>query len=96
MDDRKPLAKTRPGRREAAGDNRRGGRACLYRRPPGAGRVQWPRRESNPQSRQALDLAALPVCVLGRKFRVQELHLGCRGYEPQLGLAPPEWILSSP
>ena len=33
----------------------------------GPRRVEWPRRESNPQSRQALDLAALPVCVLGRR-----------------------------
>ncbi len=29
------------------------------------------------------------ICVLGRQCRVQESHLGCRGYEPQLGTGPP-------
>ena len=54
----------------------------------GAGlpRPYWPRRESNPQSRQALDLAALPVCVLGpfKELRRSDLNRRRAAYETAL------------
>src|ERR1051325_3402255 len=53
------------------------------------GTVEWPKSESNRQNHQALDLAAFPVCVLGRKWQVQESHLTGEGYEPSLGTGPP-------
>ena len=39
--------------------------------------VMWPKWESNPQSHEALDLAALPVCVPGHKLQVRESHPTC-------------------
>src|SRR5260221_1306670 len=53
------------------------------------GIVEWPKSESNRQNHQPLELAALPVCVFGRKWQVQESHLAGEGYEPSLGTGPP-------
>ena len=38
---------------------------------------------------EALDLAAMPVCVPGRKWRVRELHPAVQAYETRLSLRPP-------
>jgi hypothetical protein len=45
-----------------------------------------------PTESQALDLLALPVCVLGRQSRVQELHLAGGSYGPPPGTAPPRSV----
>lgn len=50
---------------------------------------QWPRWESNPQNHQALDLVALPDCVLDRKWRVVGLNHSFQAYETQMGTGPP-------
>ncbi len=38
---------------------------------------------------EALDLAAMPICVPGRKWRVRELHPAVQAYETRLSLRPP-------
>src|SRR5713101_5310449 len=70
-------------------------------RPPGGegpGVRNFPVAEVGvePTESQALDLLALPVCVLGRQSRVQELHLAGRDYEPRPGLRPPAAKLQAP
>ena len=38
---------------------------------------------------EALDLAAMPICVPGRKWRVRESHPAVQAYETRLSLRPP-------
>src|SRR5262249_4352029 len=38
---------------------------------------------------QVLDLAAIPVCVLGHESRVRVSIPAVRGYEPPMGTGPP-------
>jgi hypothetical protein len=50
-----------------------------------------------PTKSQALDLVALPVCVLGRQqSRVWESHTVCQEYEPRPDLVHPQKELQAP
>ena len=51
--------------------------------------VQGPRWASNPQNRHTLDVTALPVCVLGLKWRVRGSHPAVRAYEAPMSTGPP-------
>jgi hypothetical protein len=42
-----------------------------------------------PANHEALDLAALPVCVPGRKLQARESHPAIRAYEAPLDTRPP-------
>ncbi len=50
---------------------------------------QWTDRELNPDFRHALDVTALPVCVLGRKWRVRGSHPAIQAYEARMSTGPP-------